>query len=165
MYLTAVACSSWNVDKILGAICLTARPSRGSPGGTHLPQFQCKRLDSKFTSPTKLSRRLLKSELISDKRAVKMLFLSLMAVILSWRGLYLMPSLPEDHAGIKLVVPKPDLWGISMCWIRAVLAVRRPALLLDVWGKCSPVISGGMGLRLLLACTLLAWIWQYSHAP
>lgn len=47
---------------------------------------------------------------------------------------------------LNLVGPEPVLWVISTCWIRVVLAVRRSALLLDVQGRCSPMLSGGKGL-------------------
>lgn len=56
------------------------------------------------------------------------------------------------HAGTELVGPEPVLRVISTCWIRAVLAVRS-ALLLDVQGRCSLMLSGGKALA--PACTPL----------
>lgn len=60
-------------------------------------------------------------------------------------------------AGTKLVGPVPALQGVSTCWIRDMLAVRRPALLLDVQGRCSPMLCGDTGLGLASTCTLLPW--------
>lgn len=63
----------------------------------------------------------------------------------------------QVHADTEQVGPQPVLQGISTCCIKAVLAVRRSALLLDVQGGCSPMLCGGKGLELAPTCTLLAW--------
>lgn len=63
----------------------------------------------------------------------------------------------QCHASSILALSWWDLSQSYECWIRAILAVRRSALLLDLRARCSPMLSGGKGLGLAPACTLLAW--------